>query len=142
VPFPQFLQSNERDSNLISKILRDNNGSPILSTPSPFVRIITIKRVELLPSIAKKNLSWTVEPPNGTKVIMMDAQQIQYIWYDGKIVPRTNEAMLAIARGGHKFMPGPDNPRFWLVTISILMILAGLGKMLYDIIQKNKKGGA
>jgi len=69
--------------------------------------------------------------PNGTKAILYDAQQIEHIWLDGKIVPKTDEAMLAIARGGHKFMPGPDSPRFWLMAIGIILILIGGGRLAY-----------
>ena len=69
--------------------------------------------------------------PNGTPVYAEDAPQIEYIWLDGKIVPKTNEVMLAIARGGHKFMPGPESPRFWFLGISILLILMGGGIWVY-----------
>ena len=72
----------------------------------------------------------------------MDAQQIQYVWFDGKIVPRTDEVMLAIARGNHKFMPGPDSPRFWLMAVGIIMIVVALGKKLYDIFYQRKEDEA
>jgi len=68
---------------------------------------------------------------NGTECVIKDAPQIQYIWMDGKPVVKTDEAMLAIARGGHKFMPGPDNPRFWMVIISVILILIGGGSLAY-----------
>gem|GEM_PF-7015235 len=73
--------------------------------------------------------------PNGTSVFMQDAPQIEHIWLDGKIVPKTNEAMLAIARGGHKFMPGPESPRFWFMAIGIILILIGGGRLAYKYIR-------
>jgi len=81
-------------------------------------------------------ISFITEIPNGTPVFMKDAPHIEHIWLDGKVVPRTDEAMLAIARANHKFMPGPDEPRFWLLVISIIMILAGGGKLMYDHFKK------
>ncbi|MGL6193800.1 MAG: hypothetical protein ACRC2T_03150 [Thermoguttaceae bacterium] len=65
--------------------------------------------------------------PNGTPVYMQDAPQIEYIWMDGKIVPKTDELMLAIARGGHKFMPGVSEPRFWLMAIGLIVIIVAGG---------------
>ena len=82
-------------------------------------------------ALSEKDFQFSLNLPNGTSVHMQDARQIQYIWLDGKIVPKTDEAMLAIARGGHKFMPGPDSPRFWLMAIGIILILIGGGRLAY-----------
>ena len=60
---------------------------------------------------------------------------------DGKIVAQADEAMLAAAHSGHKFMPGYDEPRFWMLWLGILMILIALGKMLYDAIWKSRGRG-
>lgn len=76
---------------------------------------------------------------NGTECVMRDVPQIEYIWLDGKVVPKTNEVMLAIARGGHKFMPGPSEPRFWFMAIGITLIVLALGRMAYKHF-KNKSG--
>jgi hypothetical protein len=83
--------------------------------------------------------AFVTEIPNGTKVIAKDARHIDHVWFDGKIVPRTDEVMLAIARGGHKFMPGPETPRFWVLLISILMILVGGGRLAYRYFVKGEK---
>jgi hypothetical protein len=76
--------------------------------------------------------------PNGTRAVLFDAPQIQYIWLNGRIVPKTDEVMLAIARGGHKFMPGPDNPRFWMMGTAIVLILIALARMAYRLFVKNE----
>ena len=83
--------------------------------------------------------SFQTKIPNGTRAVLMDAQQIEHIWYDGKVVPKTNELMMRIAMGDHKFMPGPDQPRFWLMASAILLITLGLGKMLYNIFYKKEE---
>jgi len=85
-------------------------------------------------------LTFASDIPDGTPVNMQDAPHIEHIWYDGRVVPKTDEVMLAIARGGHKFMPGPDEPRFWLWMFSFLLIALGLGKMIYNIIYKKEAG--
>jgi len=76
------------------------------------------------------DFSLTKKVPNGTPVYMQDAAHIEYIWLDGKIVPKTNKAMLALLRG-HKFMPGPGEPRFWLMLIGIILILVSGGRLAY-----------
>ena len=100
---------------------------------------VEFSNVEFPSSFAEKDFKLHTSIPNGTPAYMQDALHIEHIWYDGKIVPKTNEVMLAIARGNHKFMPGPNEPRFWLMAIGIILIVVALGKMLYDIIQKNNQ---
>ena len=101
-----------------------------------------IESIEINPDIPQSFFRISFDIPNGTPVFDRRAPHIEYIWFNGKIVPRTDEVMLAIARGGHKFMPGPDSSRFWMLAFSFLFIALGLGKMVYNIIQRNKRGGA
>ncbi|MDR1492617.1 MAG: hypothetical protein LBT05_07840 [Planctomycetaceae bacterium] len=68
---------------------------------------------------------------------MQDAPQIQYVWMDGKIVVKTDEVVLAIARGGRKFIQGPDEPRFWMIALGIIMILVGGGWKLRDMLKES-----
>jgi hypothetical protein len=82
-------------------------------------------------SLNENDFRLTSPIANGTQVHIRDAPQIDYVWHDGKIVPKTDEVMLDIARGGHKFMPGPDNPRFWMMLLSIILILTGGGMWVY-----------
>jgi hypothetical protein len=74
---------------------------------------------------------------NGTDVIVSDALQIQYVWLDGEIVPKTDEVALRIARGDHKFMPGPKEPRFWFIALGIIMLLLGGGMKLRDMLKES-----
>jgi hypothetical protein len=78
-----------------------------------------------------------IKIPNGTPVSMNDAPQIEYVWMDGEIVPKTDEVALAIARGGHKFIPGPQEPRFWLIALGIIMMLLGGGLKLRDMLKES-----
>jgi len=80
------------------------------------------------------------EIPNANPASRRDAPHIEHIWHDGKIVPKTNELMMKIAMGDRKFMPGPDEPRFWLWIFSFLLIALGLGKIIYNIIHRKKAG--
>jgi hypothetical protein len=74
---------------------------------------------------------------DGTQIYMQDAPQIQYVWMDGKPVLKTDEVALAIARGGHKFIPEPDEPRFWMMALGIIMMLVGGGWKLRDMLKKS-----
>jgi hypothetical protein len=93
---------------------------------------VKLENIILLNSLSDEDFKITLNIPNYTPVLMQDAPQIDYIWLDGKIVPRTDETMLAIVRGGNKFMPGPESPRFWFLTISILLILICGGRLAYE----------
>jgi hypothetical protein len=72
---------------------------------------------------------------NGTDVSVGDTPQIQYVWMDGKIVPKTDEVMLAIARGGHKFIPGPNESRFWFIALGLFLMFLGGGLKLYSMLK-------
>ena len=89
--------------------------------------------------LSEEDFRFSLMLPDWTAVYMMDAPQIQYIWLDGRAVVLTDELALDRARG-HGFIPGPAEPRFWLVTIGILLILVGGGKLLYDHVKKTRGG--
>ena len=94
--------------------------------------------IKINPKLTESSFRFREAIPDYTEVTVLNKRQIQHVWLDGKVVPLTDELMLAIARGGHKFMPGPDEPRFWLMSIGILLCVLGLGKMLYDHIKKTR----
>jgi hypothetical protein len=77
--------------------------------------------------LTDKNFSFQTKKLNGTRVLVKEVPQIEYIWVDGKIEPKTNELMLRIAQGDHKFIPGTDEPRFWFMLIGFLFLAAGCG---------------
>ena len=100
-----------------------------------------IESIEINPTIPQSFFRISLAIPNGTPVTDRRSRQIEYIWYNGKIEPKTNELMMAIAVGDHKFVPGLDEIRFWMMATGILMILVALGKMLYDAIWRSKRRG-
>jgi hypothetical protein len=89
--------------------------------------------------VNNKNDFIITDIPNGTNVFMQDAPQIEYVWFDGKTEPKTNELMLRIARGGHRFMPGVYEPRFWLITAGAVLIVLGLFFKIKMILQDWKE---
>jgi len=118
----------DRNSPDMKKLLDEN------STKIPKRTIeekVEFSNIEFSSSFAEKDFRLQTSIPNGTPAYMQDDPHIEHIWLDGKIVPKTDEIMLAIARGGHKFMPGPKEPRFWLMSIGILLILIGGGRLAY-----------
>ncbi|GHT14051.1 hypothetical protein FACS1894170_10680 [Planctomycetales bacterium] len=71
---------------------------------------------------------------DGVPVTLQDAPHIDHVWVDGKIEPKTDEVMLAIAQGDHKFIPGTDEPRFWFIALGVILIVVGFtlkGRELY-----------
>jgi hypothetical protein len=84
-----------------------------------------------------KPYSFKAEIPNGTKVVLFDSQQIEYVWLDGKIVPKTDETALAIARGNYGFIHGPRDVRFWFMLLSLIIILVGFGLKIKSMIKNN-----
>jgi hypothetical protein len=93
---------------------------------------VDITDIAVNPSLNEKDFSFSIPVPDYTPVIIEDSEKrhIKHVWVNGKIVPWTDEAVLAILRG-HKFMPGPDEPRFWLLWIGIILILIGGGRLAY-----------
>jgi hypothetical protein len=86
-----------------------------------------------------KPFSFKTKIPNGTKVILFDAQQIEHVWMDGKIVPKTDEIALAIARGDYKFIPGPNEPRFWFIALGLILIFLSVGLKLRDMLKESNQ---
>jgi len=86
----------------------------------------------------KTDFRITTNVPDYTAVFMQDAPQIKYVWLNGKIVPLSDDVALARARG-HGFMPGPDSPRFWFVSIGILLLLIGAGRLAYRYFVRGEK---
>ena len=131
--FPQKMSS-AFEMLLRDTVKSDRNSESVFKNSF----VVFFANIEINRNISGSDFQIKTPIPNGTPVTIQSAPQIQYIWFDGKIVPKTNEAMLAVARGNHKFMPGPDEPRFWLMAIGIILILIGGGKMTYDHFFKNK----
>ena len=124
--------SSDKPTQLI-KLEKIKEGSKLgIDFPAKVASInAKILRLDTMVNFKDSDFSLSVLPQNGTPVSMQDAPQIQYIWMDGKIVPKTDELMLQIARGGHKFMPGPKEPRFWFMSIGIILILIACGTKAY-----------
>jgi hypothetical protein len=98
---------------------------------------VVLKNIKFPIAFSDKDFKITLPIPNGTPVYMQDALQIEHVWMDGKPVLKTDEVALAIARGGHKFIPGPQEPRFWLIALGIIMMLLGGGLKLRDMLKES-----
>ena len=96
--------------------------------PRTTIADVTLSNIKF-PTFSSDDFRIKEAIPDGTPVSMQDALQIEYIWMDGKAVPKTDDAMLALARG-HKFMPGVSEPRFWLMAVGLVMLLVGGGILL------------
>ncbi|MDR0328514.1 MAG: hypothetical protein LBI05_09495 [Planctomycetaceae bacterium] len=95
--------------------------------PQTLVAEVTLKNVQFPDRFTEADFQIKTPIPNGTQVWMQDARHDKYVWYNGKIVPMTNEVMLAIAQGDRKFTLGC----YWMIAISIVLILIGGGSLAY-----------
>ncbi|MDR1384104.1 MAG: hypothetical protein LBJ67_09700 [Planctomycetaceae bacterium] len=77
--------------------------------------------------------------PDNTPVVMLDDQQIKYVWLKGKLELLTDEVALRIARGDHQFIPRPKELRFWLIALGLIMIIIGFGLKLRSMLKENNK---
>jgi hypothetical protein len=84
-----------------------------------------IDKLSINKKIRPEAIAFQTKIPNGTRVLVKEVPQIHYIWMDGKIEPRTDELMLRIAQGDHKFIPGTDEPRFWFMALGAILIIVG-----------------
>ncbi|GHT27458.1 hypothetical protein FACS18942_06820 [Planctomycetales bacterium] len=104
--------------------------------PKESTTTVRIGSIQTKQQFTKSDFVLSVSIKNGTPVFMQDAPQIQYIWMDGKIEPKTDELMLRIAQGDNKFIPGVSKPRFWLMAIGILFIVLGFSLKAKTLIQQ------
>ncbi|MDR2410753.1 MAG: hypothetical protein LBE13_21945 [Bacteroidales bacterium] len=87
---------------------------------------ILLHHIQPLPKLTASDFALSIPIENGTPVFIQDAPQIEHVWFDDKIEPKTNELMLRIARGGHRFIPGVWEPRFWFIVAGAVLIFLGL----------------
>jgi hypothetical protein len=120
----------------VIKQIKEHGGTLVLPEKTLNLQII-FNDVSLKADVSENKIFNEMNIPNGTPVAMYDAPQIQYVWMDGKPVLKTDEVALAIARGGHKFIPGPQEPRFWLIALGIIMMLLGGGLKLRDMLKES-----
>jgi hypothetical protein len=101
------------------------------------VETIAIKNINTNSNFSSSSFSPTQKIADGTKIYMLDVPQIEYVWINGKIVLMIDEVALAIARGGHKFIPGPKESRFWFMALGLILIFLGIGLKLYSMLKEN-----
>jgi hypothetical protein len=106
-------------------VSRDSQGKLILMSASAAKTTSTLEKIEFNFSFSNSH-SFTFTPsiPDGTRVRMKDANHLDFMWKDGKVVPITDEAILALR--GQRFIPYPNEPRFWLIAIGSAMIILSI----------------
>ncbi|MDR2170297.1 MAG: hypothetical protein LBP59_09160 [Planctomycetaceae bacterium] len=102
-----------------------------------------ISNISLDFDFEEKDYKITLPVPDGTQADVQDALQIDHIWYKGKVVVKTDEVALSIARGNYGFIPGVSDVRFWFMLLSLIIVLVGFGLKIKSMIKNNndsKKG--
>jgi hypothetical protein len=114
-----------------AEIVQDTQPSkvdtPVTGEKKHYTSSLTAKidKLSINKKIPIESFTFQTNIPNGTRVIVKEVPQIGYIWMDGKIEPKTDEVMLRIAQGDHKFIPGTDEPRFWFMALGAILIIVG-----------------
>jgi hypothetical protein len=122
----------------VIKQIKEHGGTLVLPERKMSTQIV-FKDISLKAKISEDKLFSKTNIPNGTPVIMLDAPQIQYVWMDGEIVPKTDEVALRILQGDHKFIPGPKESRFWFMALGLILFFLGGGLKLYSMLKENNK---
>jgi len=94
-----------------------------------------ISNVAIRPDLSENELRMSLQIPNYSVVSLQDVPQIDYVWLDGRIVPKTDEIALAIARGNHGFLPAPQEPRFWFMVLGLGLLLLGGGLKIRSMLK-------
>lgn len=92
---------------------------------------VEVKQIKGNAAFNDKDFGFPNKVPDGTKALVHNVPQIDYIWYKGQIVPKTDELMLTIAKGGNKFTPGMIKFKVLLISGGIvLLLIAGAWRLL------------
>lgn len=94
-------------------------GKDSIETPkSTLIAEVALSDIDLSP-LRESDLQLQTAIPDGTRVSMLDAGHLAFMWRGGKIVPVTAEALAAL--GNSRFFAGPGSRGFWVI-INVVLI--------------------
>lgn len=131
--FPHVVFMDMKAPSVTISVPKSGGGFSIADLPEENIkRKVVYETVKINDKLTEDDFSFSFPVPDGTKVFdeHPNNRHIEYVWLDGKIVPKTDEVALAMAKG-HGFMPGPKSLRFWFVLPGLLMIMAACGLKSY-----------
>jgi hypothetical protein len=128
---PYVSISSTVDAHGKSIVSRDSNNKLVIMPSNTTKTISTLKKIEFNFSFSNKApFAFTTPIADGTKVHMEDAFHLDFMWKNGKVVPVTDETILALR--GQRFIPSPAESRFWLMSVSLLMIILAIGLIIHE----------
>jgi hypothetical protein len=128
---PYVSISPNADADGKSIVSRDKNGKIVLMPASADKTPSILEKIEFNFSFSNKApFAFTIPIADGTKVHMKDVSHLSFMWNNGKIIPLTDEAILALR--GQRFIPSPTEPRFWLMSVSFLMIILTICLIIHE----------
>jgi len=94
-------------------------GTDVIEKPkNTLIAEVTLSDIDLSP-LRDSDFQLQTDIPNGTRVSMLDAHHLEFVWRDGKIVAVTDESLKALANS--KFFGGPGSRRFWPVVLGTIL---------------------
>ncbi len=85
---------------------------------------VEMTKVEISPSWTEKDFAFQKTISNGTRVVMLDARHLNYVWVDGKVVPGLSAAALSAARNAQfsGVLPKKKRSSFVVVALTLLLV--------------------
>jgi hypothetical protein len=77
-----------------------------------------------VPSLSPADFALTTKIPDGVRVRMVDAPQLEYRWFQGQVVPATDPRVLAaVQKASFQAAPSQSHPvRVWLAIASVAVL--------------------
>jgi len=93
---------------------KDAAGNVVMAPERRYLTKIKLVRVDFHPQFTDGDFQISHPIANGTKVHMQDAQHLNYVWQDGKIVPGPDPQALAAGRDAQFRRGGSSRRLLWV----------------------------
>jgi hypothetical protein len=104
---------------------------------------VMVKEIQINPAWSPSDFALRMKVPNGTKVSMHDAPQLNYVWQDGKVVPGLHAGAAAAAGNARFSATPPRSHRLGIIAsiASITVLILVLALRFYRFRLAKRSGG-
>jgi len=100
----------------------------------------TLSNIKLKQKFSLEDFAITTPIEEGTMIRAINAPHLPYVWRGGKPVPLYDPTIYNWR--DQPFLGGPTSPRFWLTMLGVVLIIAGLSHMVYNVLKKRREVAA